>query len=204
MKSMYIGSGDVTKLLSNKKSKGFEELCKKFFGLTQRRHNAFASPIDALRTGAILEERYYLTLPEGYYPQYKVVSKEMDVLSSSLDFAKIEERKVVDFEELKTIFSVDFLMLQDYKDKPYEVYRKFIKKTFKSNYNQFQQQLYTTELEEATLVYLEVQSYDDTLNRTRDIKEEEVIKFRLGRDEEVISQIKERARFFQDIKDYFK
>lgn len=203
MKSFYIGSGDIRALLSGKNTQGFQNLCRRFLSDGIPYYNALASPIDALRTGAILEDRYYLTLSEDYYPQYKVSSKEMDVLTSSIDFAKISRAKIVDFDELKTCFSVDFLKFQDYKNSPYDSYISFIQKNYKHNYEQIQQQLYTTGLDEANLVFLEVQTYDDEINKKRDIKSDEYIKFRIKRDEKVISKIIERAQFFQDIKDYF-
>jgi hypothetical protein len=203
MKSMYIGSGDVSDLLKGKHTKGFQNLLRRFCSDEIPGYNAFASPIDALRTGAILEERYYLILPDGYYPQYRVKSGEMDVFSSSIDFAKLNSGKVVDFDELKTCFMTDFLDFQPLKGAPYDTCINYIKKYYKNNYSQIQQQLYTTELDEANLVFLEVFTYDDDENKIREIKENEYIKFRIRRDEAVISQIKERGQIFQQIKDYF-
>ncbi|MDH6304641.1 hypothetical protein M2459_001377 [Parabacteroides sp. PF5-5] len=206
MKSMYIGSGDIKDILKGKHTKGFQNFCRKFFSDEIPYYNSFNSPIDALRTGAILEEKYFQMLPDGYYPQYKVSSEEMSVLLATLDFAKIESGKVVDFDELKTCFCTDFLIMQDYKDSEYDEYVSFLKKVskYKQNYEQVQHQLYVTGLEEANLAYLEVQTYDDEENKKRIILPDEVIKFRIKRDSEVIEKIKERAAFFQHIKDYFK
>jgi hypothetical protein len=49
-----------------------------------------------------------------------------------------------------------------------------------------------------------VYGYDDTENMRREILENEYIKFRIKRDEKTIERIKERGKFFQEIKDYFK
>jgi len=204
MKSMYIGSGDVAKLLMGTHTKGFQDLLRKFVSDEKPNYNAFASPIDALRTGAILEHRYFLTLPDNYYFQYLVVSKEMNVLKCSIDFALIDGGKIVDFDELKTCFITDFIEFQQYRDVDYDVYISYLKKNYTANYNQVQQQLYVTELDEANLVFLEVFNYEDEENLKRDIQSNEVIKFRIKRDEKVIEKIKERALFFQNIKNYFK
>jgi len=204
MKTMYIGSGDVAKLLMGKNTKGFQDLVRKFVSDESPNYNALASPIDALRTGAILEDQYFKTLPDGYYPQQKATSSEMDVFKCSLDFAKLEKNKIVDFDELKTVFFTDFLEFQPYKNADYSNYISHLKKNYKANYNQIQQQLYVTGLEEANLVFLAVYNYDDEENAVREIQENEVIKFRIRRDEKVIETIKERGLFFQQIKDYFK
>ena len=203
MKSMYIGSGDVKALLMGRETKGFQDLIRKFVSDEKPNYNAFASPIDALRTGAILEHRYFLTLPDNYFFQYVVESEEMDVFKCSLDFAKLEANEVVDFDELKTCFITDFIEFQPFKDADYAIYIQYIKKNYKANYNQIQQQLYVTGLQEANLVFLEVFEYNDEENMRRDILENEYIKFRIKRDEETIEKIKERGEFFQRIKDSF-
>ena len=87
---MYIGSGDVHALMSGKETKSHSSLMQRFVSGVKPNYNAYASPIDALRTGAILENRYLLTLPDNYFTQYVVKSEEMDVFKCSLDFAKIE------------------------------------------------------------------------------------------------------------------
>ena len=69
MKSMYIGSGDVHALLMGRNTDGHQKLLRRFVSGEKPRYNAKASPIDALRTGAILEERYFITLGENFYSQ---------------------------------------------------------------------------------------------------------------------------------------
>jgi hypothetical protein len=195
--TMYIGSGDVAALLSGKDTKAHISLMQRFVSGEKPYYNAKASPIDALRTGAILEDRYLLTLPEHGYAQYKVASAEMDVFVATLDFAYIENGKVVDFEELKTVFFDDFLRIQaegaDLKKTPYKKY-----------YSQIQEQLYCSGLSAAWLVFLAVYSYDDDENLCREIQPNEYLKMRIERDEEAIEQIKERGRIFQQIKDYYR
>ena len=107
--SLIIGSGDVARLISGKKTKGYRELWKKFIDTEVPYYNALASPIDALRTGAILEIPYLNFLGDDYYPQVKVDCESQNVLRVSLDFAKFMKGKLVDFEELKTIFLTDFI-----------------------------------------------------------------------------------------------
>jgi len=199
---LQIGSGDINHLLMGKNTKGYQNLYRKFVSISQPKYNALASPIDAARTGAILEEVYLTTLEDDYYPQVVVQSSEMNVLKSSIDFARIEGNKIVDFDELKTLWFTEFVeVIQPMKDlTPGELKAK-LKKSFKSHYNQIQQQLYNTELEECNLVFLSVMSYKDDENYDRIIKPNEVIKFRVKRDQEVIDKIKARAAIFQQIKD---
>lgn len=203
--NLYIGSGDVKSLLMGKETNGYQDLLRKFVSDTTPYYNALASPIDALRTGAILEEKYILTLSDDYYPQVKSYSKEMDVFSSSLDFAKINGGNIVDFDELKTIWFTDFVELIQ----PMQVLSESdlqikIQKDFKTYYNQIQEQLYTTELDSCNLVFLAVMSYEDDVNYLREIKENEVIKLRILRNEKVIEKIKEAGKIFQLIKNNFK
>jgi hypothetical protein len=194
---MYIGSGDVAALLAGRETKAHTALMRRFVSGEKPYYNAKASPIDALRTGAILEDRYFLVLPEGWYPQYVVESSEMDVFRCSLDFARIEKGKVVEFEELKTCSFDDFLLISekgvDFK-KP--VYGKY--------FNQIQEQLYCTGLDWASLVFLAVYSYDDAENYNREILENEYVKFCVERDENTIALIKERGMIFQQIKDCYR
>lgn len=204
MKSMYIGSGDIVKLLAGKNTKSHQSLLSRFVSDEIPYYNAFASPIDACRTGAILEDRYYLILPDGYYPQYKVISSEMDVLTATIDFALLSSGKVIDFDELKSIYFNDFLVMQERVNADYEVYISVIKKLYKTYYNQIQEQLYCSGLDEANLVFLAVYTYEDEVNYSRNIQPNEYIKFRIKRDEHVINIIKERALIFQQIKDYYK
>lgn len=200
MKSMYIGSGDCTALLAGLTTNTHTKLLQRFVSNELPYYNSKLSPIDALRTGAILEDRYFLTLDSDYYSQHKAVCEEMNVLKSSLDFAKLDNGKVVDFDELKTANFDDFLKIQEaYENKNIE----FIKKKYKNNYNQVQFQLLCSGLDAANLVFLVVYEYDDEKNMARDIQENEVVIFRIERDEEVIEKIKSRAKIFQQIKDTY-
>lgn len=196
MKSMYIGSADTSALLAKKTSKSYGNLLRRFVSDQKPYYNAKASPIDALRTGSILEDRYSLILSDDYYSQYRCVSKEMDVLRASIDFAALCNGKIVDFDELKTSGMDDFLLLQN-ADIDY------IKKKYRNNYLQVQEQLYCSELEEANIVFLVVYAYDDEVNYIRDIKDNEFIKFRIQRDEDIINKIKNRAEIFQQIKNNY-
>ena len=201
---MYVGSGDTAALLAGKDSKAHQRLLQRFVSNTTPYRNAKASPIDALRTGAILEDRYIFTLPEGYYPQCVVYCKEIDVLRATLDFALFDNGVVVDFDELKTCFHIDYLDLVRFRDAGYESYISFIKSSYTSYYNQVQQQLFCTGLEEANLVFLAVYSYNDEVNYARDVQPSEYIKFRIRRDEKVIDNIYNRATPFQLLKTYYK
>ena len=195
MKSMYIGSGDCTSLLAGLKTQAHLNLLRRFVSGEVPYYNALASPIDALRTGAILEDRFFLTLPDDYYPQYKVINQEQDVLKSSLDFAKLDKGEVVDFVELKSVSFYDFLEITDID---------YIKKKYKNYYNQVQFQLYCTGLQRATLCFLCVYSYDDNENRVREINTEmDTKRFTIERDEKVINKIKERAEIFQQLKNLY-
>lgn len=203
MKSMYIGSGDVLALLAGLQTKAHQKLLRRFVSNEKPYYNAKASPIDALRTGAIIEDRYGLILPDNYYPQFKVICEIQDVLTCSLDFAKLEKGNIVDFQELKSCSFNDFLEFENYRtnlDKGIE----YIKKRYKSNYNQVQEQLLCTSLDSAELVFVAVYTYEDEINYNREIKENEIIKFRIKRDEQVISKIIERSNIFQIIKDAYK
>lgn len=202
MNTMYIGSGDITALLSGKSTESHQKLLRRFVSGELPYYNALASPIDACRTGAILEGRYMLTLPDDYFSQVKVASDEMDVFRCSLDFARVEKGKVVDFDELKSISINDFIEINAMQD--YDELLNAVRKKYKHYYNQVQEQLYCTGLDEANLVFLCVYSYDDEENYTRDIQPNEVLKVRIYRDEEVINMIKERGMIFQQIKDYYE
>ena len=70
---------------------------------------------------------------------------------------------------------------------------KVIKTKFKKYYNQVQQQLLCTGLESALLVFLPVYNYIDEDNYSREVSQDEVVKFRIFRDAEVIDLIKERG-----------
>ena len=202
IESMYIGSGDISSLLMGKDTDGYLKLWQKFINGEAPHYYAKGSPIDALRTGAILEERYFLTLSDDYFTQVKCTSKEMDVLKCSLDFAKIDNANVVDFDEMKSCNFTDFLNFEPFRNDKTDAL-SFIKKNYKKNYNQVQQQLYVTGLDSANLVFLAVYSYDDEINNNRIIKENEFIKFRISRDEKVIAEIKSRALIFQEVRNHF-
>ncbi|MBQ7819637.1 MAG: hypothetical protein IJ341_08070 [Bacteroidales bacterium] len=195
MISMYIGSGDCTALLAGLKTQSHLNLLRRFVSGEVPYYNALASPIDALRTGAILEDRFLLTLPDDYYSQYKVICKEQDVLKSSLDFAQLSKGEVVDFIELKSVSFLDFMNISDIE---------YIKGKYKNYYNQVQFQLYCTGLESATLCFLCVYEYDDNINRVREINTEiDTKRFRIERDEKVITKIRERAEIFQNLKNIY-
>ena len=193
MKSMYIGSSDTPSLLAKKSSKSYGNLLRRFVSDQKPYYNAKASPIDALRTGAILEDRYGLILPDDYYSQYKCTSNDINVLRSSIDFAKLYKGSILDFDELKTCQFDDYLNIQDADI-------EYIKKNYRNNYLQIQQQLLCSGLDRANLVFLAVYSYEDEINEVRNIKENEFVKIRISQDAEVIDRIIERAKIFQQIK----
>lgn len=201
---MYISSGEVHRLLAGKHTKEHKKLIERFFSDEIPVRNAKNSPIDQFRTGAILEERFYMNLDNRYIPQCEVWSEEMNVCKSTLDFSDKQNNKVVDFIETKSCFFTDFLNLQPIKNSRYNVYVDFIKRYYKQNYNQIQFQLFCSGLTEASLTYIEVKSYNDEENLNRIIQPEETIEFRIKRDEEIISLIKKRASIFQQIKDYYE
>ncbi len=203
IETMYIGSGDIHALMSGKETKSHSSLMQRFVSGVKPNYNAYASPIDALRTGVILENRYLLTLPDNYFTQYVVTSEEMDVFKCSLDFAKIEKGKLVDFDELKTLALSDYLEFIEPIKHDNNSLVDYVKKKHKSYYNQVQEQLYCTRLESCNLVFLSVTSYDDSYNWNRVIKSNEYCKVRITRDEKAISKIRERGFIFQQIKDFY-
>ena len=195
-----IGSGDVKNLLSkNKKTKTYKTFLSKFLGITEICYNAQNSPIDALRTGAILEDRFgYYLAGKGYYEQIRVVCEGMDVLVSTLDFSLLEDGKVIEFIELKTLQFKDFIELESI-----ELDGEYIKKKHKDYYNQIQQQLLVTGLKKGNLAFLCVYSYEDDENRTREIQDNEVLMVEIQRDQDVIDKIISEASMFQTMKEYF-
>jgi len=201
--NLIIGSGDIRAYLSGTHTKGFAKLLQKFVADDKPYYNSLASPINALRTGAILEQRYLSLLDDSYFIQYKVTNENYDVLRSSIDFAKIENGKIVDFDELKTIWFTEFLdIIIPITELPETEQSKVLKKKFKANFNQVQFQLFCSGLDSANLVFLSANSYEDEENQLRQIKPNEIYKFRIKRDNEVIAKIEERAKFFQHIKNY--
>ena len=203
--NLTIGSGDISALMSGIDTKTYGDLMRKFVDENKPYYNAIASPIDALRTGVILETNYLKLLSDDYFIQYKVTNEEMNVFTSSLDFAKINNGKVVDFDELKTIHFTDYItLIQPLQSMDEKQQNEYIKKKFKKYYNQVQTQLFCSNLESANLVFLSVDSYNDEENLMREIQENEYLKVRIIRDETVINQIKVKGTIFQTIKNHFK
>lgn len=197
----YIGSGDVASLMMGRNTKGFLSLLQRFVSDEVPIYNAKNSPIDALRTGAILEERFYQTLGDDWFYQYYVQSKEMDVFKCSLDFAKIADGEVVDFIELKTLSFDDYIRnIEPIRDDN-EALVEYLKKKHKAYYQQVQEQLYCTELEEAHLCFLSVTSYDDEENYQRNIQPHEYTMVTIERDDTMIDEIRHRGDIFQQLKD---
>lgn len=204
LSTLYIGSGDVHALMMGRTSAGYLRLLQRFVSGIVPHYNALASPIDALRTGAILEERFYQTLPFEWFPQYRVQSDEMDVFRASLDFAKLDEGRVVDFIELKTVNLDEYIEnIQPIVDDN-DALLDFLKRKRPSYYNQIQEQMYCAGLDMAHLVFLSVTSYDDAENYARDIKENEYVMVTVPRDNDTINEIKEKGKLFQTIRDELK
>lgn len=203
IETMYIGSGDIHALMSGKNTKSHIALMQRFVSGIKPYYNAFASPIDALRTGAILENRYLLTLPENYFTQYVVKSNDMDVFKCSIDFAKIEKGQLIDFDELKTLYLSDYLDFIEPIKHDNKALVEYVRKKHKAYYYQVQEQLYCTQLESCNLVFLSVTTYDDDTNWRRNIHPNEYCKIRISRDEKAINEIKDRGLIFQQIKDFY-
>ena len=201
--TMYIGSGDVHALMSGKDTKSHIALMQRFVSGVKPYYNAFASPIDALRTGAILENRYLLTLPDNYFAQYVVRSDEMDVFKCSIDFARIDKGKLPDFDELKPLYLSDYHAFIEPIKHDNRALVEYVRKKHKAYYYQVQEQLFCTHLSSCNLVFLSVTTYDDETNRNRDIQPNEYCKVRIDRDEQAIEEIKKRGKIFQQIKDYY-
>lgn len=203
IETMYIGSGDVSALMAGRSTKAHIALMQRFVSGIKPYYNAKASPIDALRTGAILEDRYLASLPMWFIPQFVVRSKEMDVFKASLDFAEIKDGKLFDFRELKTIYLNDYIdNIQPLKGDNDRLIN-YVKKSHKKYYAQVQEQLYCTELDSCYLVFLCVDNYDDEINYHRVITDDDVTLIRVSRDEKMISKIKERGFIFQQIKNEY-
>lgn len=202
--SAYIGSGDVAAMMSGKDSKAYLSLMQRFISNEIPVYNAKQSPIDALRTGAILEERFYLTLDDSWFYQHFVQSEDMDVFKATLDFAQIQEGSVVDFIELKTVGFNDYITSIEPIREDNEALLEFLRKKHKSYYYQVQEQLYCTGLEKAHLCFLSVTSYDDEENYLRIINPHEYTMVEVERDDKVIEQICKRGEIFQLIKNELK
>lgn len=201
IKTMYIGSGDISALLAKKTTKTHGDLLKRFVSGVKPYYNAKASPIDACRIGAILEDRYFLNLDGSFLSQFKVVSTDMDVFLATIDFAKFEDGKIIDFDEMKTKNFSDFLILLGMDESSRLSY---IKKHHKIYYNQIQEQLYVTELGSANMVFVAVYNYIDEDNEQRIIDANDIIKVRIHRDEDVIQRIKDGGQIFQQIKNTYR
>lgn len=204
MISTYIGSGDVSAMMAGKDTKTYQSLLQRFVSNEIPVHNAKESPIDALRTGAILEERFFLTLDDSWFYQYFVQSKMMDVFKATLDFAQIDNGEVVDFIELKTVGFNDYITDIEPIRQDKDALVSYLQRKHKNYYNQVQEQLYCTGLLKAHLCFLSVTSYDDEENYQRIINSNEYTMIEVERDEEVIKQICSRGEIFQAIKDNFK
>lgn len=201
MKTMYIGSGDVSALLAGRKTKTHAKLLQRFVSDEKPIYNAYASPIDACRTGQILEDRFAIYLGDEWYSQAVVVCKDMDVFKASLDFAKYENGNVVDFKEMKTKYFDDFL---EFESMSSDELLNYVKTKDKKYYNQIQEQLWCSGLNKATLVYVAVYTYEDEINYNRIIKSNEVKEITIHRDEDVIFRIASAGAIFQQIKDTYK
>lgn len=204
MISTYIGSGDVSAMMAGKDTKTYQSLLQRFVSNDIPVHNAKESPIDALRTGAILEERFFLTLDDSWFYQYFVQSKMMDVFKATLDFAQIDNGEVIDFIELKTVGFNDYITDIEPIRQDNDALVSYLQRKHKHYYNQVQEQLYCTGLQKAHLCFLSVTSYDDDENYQRIINSNEYTMIEVERDEEVIKQICSRGEIFQAIKDNFK
>ena len=202
--SAYIGSGDVAAMMSGKDSKAYLSLMQRFVSNEIPVRNAKQSPIDALRTGAILEERFYLTLDDSWFYQHFVQSEDMDVFKATLDFAQIQEGRVIDFIELKTVGFNDYITSIEPIREDNQALLEFLKKKHKSYYYQVQEQLYCTGLEMAHLCFLSVTSYDDEENYLRIVNPHEYTMVEVERDNKVIEQICKRGEIFQLIKNELK
>lgn len=202
--NLTIGSGDISALMAGIQTKTYQDLLRKFVDENKPYYNALASPIDALRTGAILETNYLKTLTDDYFIQYKVTCQDMDVFTSSIDFAKLSNGIVVDFDELKTIELTDYIdLIQPLNLMAENAKIEFVKKKFKKYYNQVQTQLFCANIESANLVFLAVDSYNDEENLLREIHENEYTKIRIYKNETTIAEIKQKGQFFQNIKNHF-
>lgn len=204
IETMYIGSGDIHALMAAKNSKTHAALMQRFVSGVKPYYNAYASPIDALRTGAILEDRFLSILPDDFFSQYVVENEDMDVFKCSLDFARIEGGKVAEFIELKTLSFSDYIEFVEPIKADNDALVEFVKKKHKPYYYQVQEQLYCTGLQECRIAFLSVTSYDDDENYMRDIQPNEYTFVRISRDEAAIDEIKERGMIFQQIKDFYK
>lgn len=206
MIELRIGSGDINNLLMKPGSKGFNSLVTKFINNEREHYNAGLSGNKYLRTGDIIEKRYSLTRNEFCITQKKFTCIEFNCLSVHVDFAYYDDfGQLYMIEELKSINLPDYGAIKAiFNTFGFNGSQNEIKRLKRKEYAQIQSQMYCTGLEEAYLVFCPVFSYDDNENLNRIITDNDVIKFRVERDEEFISLLKERLQFFQKIKDYYE
>lgn len=194
---MRIGSGNIKDLLQDKNSKGFKKLLIDFIKDEPINRNALNSPIQQFRTGAILEEVMYKSMPEKYMAQVRVKSDLFDIMTCTLDFALLEKGKVTYFVEMKTLNFDSFISLYSSSNK-----LEYVKKYYKSYYNQVQEQMLVTGLKVCTIMFVVVLSDDDNDNWNRVFKKEDIVNVVVPFDEIVGNKILERISFFQQIKDF--
>ena len=190
---MKIGSGDIGALMTGLKTKAQKGLFQKFLSDTPVFYNALASPLDAARTGAIIEEVYFKQLPDDYYPQMKFTCEEMNVFTCSLDFCKMDKGVPSHIIELKSVWFEEFQKIDSTLEQ--------IKKKYKKYYNQVQEQMLCTGIESIDIRFIAVYSYDDETNWNRKIEDCDIKNITIPRDEERIVEIKERGTIFQQLKD---
>lgn len=201
MKSMYLGSADTPALLADVQTKANQALLRRFVSGCTPVYNALASPIDALRTGAILEERM-AEIVEDYLPQFRVIDEEMNVFRATLDFAHLEGGEVINFIEQKTIWWEEFAELMEAKEQGREL--DYILKNRKHEFQQVQQQIMCTGVNFGTMRFVSVYTYDDDVNRTRDIQPYEWTDVVIRPDDKIIKAIRRRGEIFQKIKDEYE
>lgn len=195
--SRHIGSGDIPSLMAGVKTKKHQELINKFMSGEKPNYNAYLSPINQLRTGKIIEDRYARCV--DLIPQWHVVSDDMNVFAATLDYVRLENRKVVYFEEVKSIWHEDFDKLPK-KEVDREIYIRHKKKDI---YNQVQEQIYCSKLMFGVVTFIAVYSYEDEINYSRNILESEILKTVINRDEAAIHNITKRGLPLQKIKDLY-
>lgn len=194
---MRIGSGNVKDLLQDTKTKGFKNLLIDFIKDEPQYRNALNSPIQQFRTGVILEEVMYKSMPDNYMAQVRVQSKEYDIMTCTLDFALLDKGKITYFVEMKTLNFDSFISLFSATNK-----LDYVKKHYKSYYNQVQEQMLVTGLKTCTIMFVVVLSDDDNDNWNRVFKKGEKLDVVIPFDKKVGDKIIERIKFFQQIKDF--
>lgn len=194
---MRIGSGHVKDLLQGVETKGFKDLLVKFIKDEPENRNALNSPIQQFRTGAILEEVMYKSMPDSYMAQVRMQSKDYDIMTCTLDFALLDKGKVTYFVEMKTLNFDSFISLYSTANK-----LDYVRKYYKSYYNQVQEQMLVTGLKSCTIMFVVVLSDDDNENWNRVFNKEDIVNVVIPFDQKVGDKIIERIKFFQQIKDY--